>query len=236
MLGRMSRGLCVAVVALAFSGWAAAQEPKKPEAKPEAKPEVQKPEAIRREGRPKKEEAKDIIATATDAKLATFVELVKLAGLTDELKKPGTFTVFAPTDAAFKAVKDLDDLKKPENKDKLAALLKGHIVAKKIEKGDKTAKSLAGTEIMLTPKDGKCMVNDKIACTKELNASNGMIHVVDSVIAAGEKKPEVKPEMKKEEPKKEASSPSRRRKSPRSRSPRRKARRSPSRSPSQKKG
>ena len=202
MLGRMSRGLCVAVLALAFSGWAAAQEPKKPEAKPEAKPEIKKPEVAPQEK--KAEEGKDIIATAMDAKLATFVDLVKLAGLTDELKKPGPFTVFAPTDDAFKACKELDDLKKPENKAKLADFLKGHVVAKKIDaKKDKTAKPLAGADILLADKDGKVTVNEKIKVTKDLTASNGAIHVIDGVIMAAEKKPEAKPEIKKEEPKKE---------------------------------
>jgi len=206
MLGRMSRGLCVAVLALAFSGWAAAQEPKKPEAKPEAKPEIKKPEVAPQEK--KAEEGKDIIATAMDAKLATFVDLVKLAGLTDELKKPGPFTVFAPTDDAFKACKELDDLKKPENKAKLADFLKGHVVAKKIDaKKDKTAKPLAGADILLADKDGKVTVNEKIKVTKDLTASNGAIHVIDGVIMAAEKKPEAKPEIKKEEPKKEPAKP-----------------------------
>lgn len=205
MLGRMSRGLCVAVLALAFSGWAAAQEPKKPEAKPEAKPEMKKPEAKPQEV---KEAGKDIIAAATDAKLMTFVDLVKLAGLMDELKKPGPFTVFAPTDDAFKACKELADLKKPENKAKLADFLKGHVVAKKIDaKKDKTAKPLAGADILLADKDGKVTVNEKIKVTKDLTASNGAIHVIDGVIMAAEKKPEVKPEIKKEEPKKEPAKP-----------------------------
>jgi uncharacterized surface protein with fasciclin (FAS1) repeats len=206
MLGRMSRGLCVAVLALAFSGWAAAQEPKKPEAKPEAKPEIKKPEVAPQEK--KAEEGKDIIATAMDAKLATFVDLVKLAGLTDELKKPGPFTVFAPTDDAFKACKELDDLKKPENKAKLADFLKGHVVAKKIDaKKDKEVKPMHGADILLADKDGKVTVNEKIKVTKDLTASNGAIHVIDGVIMAAEKKPEAKPEIKKEEPKKEPAKP-----------------------------
>ena len=205
MFGRMSRGLCMAVVALAFSGLATAQEPKKPEAKPEAKPEMKKPEAKPQE---LKEEGKDIIAAATDAKLMTFVDLVKMAGLTDELKKPGPFTVFAPTDAAFKACKELDDLKKPENKAKLADFLKGYIVAKKVDvKKDKDAKPMAGADIKLADKDGKVMVNEKIHVTEDVIAHNGMIYVIDGTIMAAEKKPEAKPEMKKEAPKKEAPKP-----------------------------
>ncbi len=230
MLGRMSRGLCVAVLALAFSGWAAAQEPKKPEAKPEAKPEMKKPEGPQEK---KAEEGKDIIATAMDAKLATFVDLVKLAGLTDELKKPGPFTVFAPTDDAFKAYKELDDLKKPENKAKLADFLKGHVVAKKIDaKKDKDAKPMAGADIKLAEKDGKVTVNEKIKVTKDLTASNGAIHVIDGVIAAAEKKPELKPaeakpEMKKEEPKKEAPKPEAKKEEPKKEEPKKEGEKKP---------
>ena len=142
-----------------------------------------------------------------DAKLTTFCDLVKLAGLTDELKKPGPFTVFAPTDDAFKGYKDLDELKK--DKAKLADFLKAHVVAKKVDaKMDKTAKPMAGAEIALAMKDGKLTVNEKINVAKDVTASNGVIHVVDAVIKAAEKKPEIKPvEAKKEEPKKEAPKP-----------------------------
>jgi uncharacterized surface protein with fasciclin (FAS1) repeats len=187
---------------MAFSGWAAAQEPKKPEAKPEAKPEVKKVEAAPQEK--KAEENKDIIGEATEAKLATFVELVKLADLTDDLQKPGSFTVFAPTCDALKGCKELAELKKPENKAKLVDFLQGHIVAKKVDaKKDKEVKPMHGAAIMLAEKDGKVTVNEKIHVTKDVAASNGVIHIIDGVIMAAEKKPEAKPEMKKEEPKAE---------------------------------
>ncbi len=205
MFGRMSRGMFVAVLALAFSGWAAAQqpEPKKPEAKPEAKKPEAKPEA-KPEIKPQveKKDGKNLLETAKDAKLATFAELVTLAGLEKDLTGPMPMTVFAPTDDALKAFPGLADLKKPENKTKLADFLKGHIVAKKVDvKKDKTAKPLAGADLAIGEKAGKTTVNDKINVTKDLTASNGTLYVIDGVITAGAAKPEVKPEAKKEEPK-----------------------------------
>ena len=172
------------------------------EKKPAAEPAKQTPKE-----EPRKD-AKDIVAAATDAKLMTFVDLLKVAGL-DTALKTGTHTVFAPTDEAFKKYGNLDDLKK--DKEKLATLLKGHIVAKKVDpKVDKDAKPMAGPDIKLSMKDGKIMVNDKIAAGKEVVASNGVIYEIDTVIAAaaptpkpaepkpaaepkgGEKKPEKK--------------------------------------------
>jgi uncharacterized surface protein with fasciclin (FAS1) repeats len=206
MFGRMSRGLFVAVLALAFTGWAAAQQPEPK--KPEAKPEMKRPEAKPLQ---EKKEGKNLLETAKEAKLTEFCELVKLAGLERELEGPMPMTVFAPTDEAFKADKNLAELKK--DKIKLAEFLKGHIVAKKVDvKKDKMAKPLHGAEIMLTEKDGKTMVNDKINVIKDLTASNGMICVIDGVIAGAAtpeaKKEELKPaHAPKPEPKKEGEKP-----------------------------
>ena len=212
MFGRMSRGLFVAVLALAFTGWAAAQQPEPK--KPEAKPEVKKPEA-KPEVKPQieKKDGKDLLETAKDAKLMTFTDLVKLSGLEKALQGPMPMTVFAPTDEALKAYPGLEDLKKPENKIKLVEFLNGHIVAKKVDvKKDKTAKPVAGAEIALADKDGKTMVNDKIKVTKDLTASNGTLYVIDGAIAREAAKPEIKPEAKpmpapKPEPKKEGEKP-----------------------------
>jgi uncharacterized surface protein with fasciclin (FAS1) repeats len=196
MFGRMSRGLFVAVLALAFGGWAAAQQPehKKPEAKrPEVKPQVTPLH--------EKKEGENLFETAKEAKLTTFTDLIKLAGLERELEGPMHMTVFAPTDEALKEYPGLADLKKPEKKFELAEFLKGHIVAKKVDvKKDKMAKPLYGAEIMLTEKEGKTLVNDKIKVAKELTANNGMIYVIDGVIAPAARH-EVKPEAKKEMPK-----------------------------------
>jgi uncharacterized surface protein with fasciclin (FAS1) repeats len=185
MFGRMSRGLFVAVLALAFTGWAAAQQPQpqKPEAKPQVKPEMKTPQ---------EKEGKNLLETAREAKLMTFVELVKMAGLEKELEGPMHLTVFAATDEAFKEYPGLADLKKPENKMKLADFLKGHMVAKKVDlKTDKMARSLEGAEIMIGEKAGKTILNDKVEVTKDLPASNGTLYVINGVIA-----PAAKPEIK----------------------------------------
>jgi uncharacterized surface protein with fasciclin (FAS1) repeats len=195
-------GVVIPVVALAFGSWALAQEPPK---KAEAKPEVKKEEAKKEEI--KKEEAKDILAMAKELKFTTFLELVKLADLEKDLQSPGAFTVFAPTDAAFKAWKDLDEMKKPENKAKLTDVLKNHIVKGKmlkadLEKAKEPLKAWFG-DIKVAFKDGKLILDDKTAVTKaDIAAKNGVLHEIDGVIIP-EKVAEKKPEIKKEEPKKE---------------------------------
>jgi uncharacterized surface protein with fasciclin (FAS1) repeats len=195
-------GIAIPVVALALGSAAFAQEkkpeaPKAPEAKkPEAKPEEKKPEVKKEE--PKKDEAKDLVATiGASADHKTLAELIKIADIAKDLDG---VTIFAPTDAAFKAVPGLEDLKK--DKAKLAAVLKGHIVKGKAEmKGE--LKPLAGDAIKVETKDGKTMLNGKINVVgKEIVAKNGAIYVIDGVFA-GEKKAEPKKEEpKKEEPKK----------------------------------
>jgi uncharacterized surface protein with fasciclin (FAS1) repeats len=194
-------GVAIPVVALAFGSWALAQEPAKPDVKPEPKMEE-----------PKKEELHDIVMTAKDAKLNTLCELLKLAGLDKDLEGPGPFTVFAPTDAAFaKLGKNLDDLKKPENKEKLAKILKNHVVKGKHMAADvqkeKELKALAG-DIKVEVKDGKVMLDGKIAVVKaDVAAKNGVIHEIDGVIMPDKEEPK-KPEApapkpgEKEEPKK----------------------------------
>jgi uncharacterized surface protein with fasciclin (FAS1) repeats len=190
-------GVALPVVAIALGTSAFAQDKPKQEPKPEPKQEVKKEEPKKAE-EPKKN-GKDIIETAVTAGLKTFSELVIQAGLTEELKKKD-ITVFAPTDEAFKAMgKDLDELKKPENKAKLADFLKGHVVAKKLDlMKDKEAKPLHGADIKIADKDGKATINGTINVTKSLTASNGTIHQISAAIKA-----EAKAEPKKEEPKKE---------------------------------
>jgi uncharacterized surface protein with fasciclin (FAS1) repeats len=190
MVGRMSRGLFVAVLALTFSGWAAAQEPKKPEAKPEAKPAMKRPEMKPLQER---KEGKDALAEV-QANARSFAELVKVAGLDKELQGPAV-TVFAPSDEALKTYPGFDDLKK--DKAKAADFVKGYVVHKKVDvKVDKTAKPLEGPDIVITHEAGKTEVNGK-KVTKDLVASNGAVHVIDGVFAHAAHRPE----MKKEAPK-----------------------------------
>jgi len=128
----------------------------------------------------------DIAAGADNFK--TLVAALKAAGLVDTLKGTGPFTVFAPTDEAFAKLPagTLDDLLKPQNKEKLVGILTYHVVpAKAMAKdvaGMSSAKTVNGKTLTLKAADGKVMV-DKATVTKaDIEASNGVIHVIDSVL------------------------------------------------------
>jgi len=132
---------------------------------------------------------KDIVDTAAGAgDFNTLVAAVKAAGLVETLKGDGPFTVFAPTDAAFAALPDgtVEDLLKPENKDKLTAILTYHVVAGKvmagdIAAGDSMAASVQGQDLMIKAGDG-VMINDSTVTTADIDTSNGVIHVIDKVL------------------------------------------------------
>jgi len=128
---------------------------------------------------------------ATAVKAGTFKTLVaaaKAAGLVDALSSKGPLTVFAPTDAAFAKLPKgtVESLLKPENKDKLAAILKYHVVAgavysdQALELGE--AKTLQGSSVTIGVKGGKAKVNDANLVALDIEASNGVIHVIDSVL------------------------------------------------------
>ena len=132
---------------------------------------------------------KDIVDTAVSAgSFKTLVAAVKAAGLVDTLKGAGPFTVFAPTDEAFAKLPagTVEELLKPENKDKLVAILTYHVVpAKAMAKdvaGLPTAKTVNGKELKLKADGGNVMV-DKAKVTKaDIECSNGVIHVIDTVL------------------------------------------------------
>lgn len=126
------------------------------------------------------------IAAANDS-FKTLVTAVKAAGLAEALSGEGPFTIFAPTDAAFKKLPadTLASLLKPENKDKLAAILKYHVVSGKVLAADvKPGKvaTLQGTEITIKAADGKVMVNEATVTKTDIIGKNGVIHVIDTVI------------------------------------------------------
>jgi len=130
----------------------------------------------------------DIVDTAVAAgSFTTLVAAVQAAGLVETLKGEGPFTVFAPTDAAFAALPagTVEDLLKPENKDKLAAILTYHVVSGKVMSTDLTegmkAASVQGGELTITL-DGGAKVNGATVSTADIAATNGVIHVIDSVI------------------------------------------------------
>ena len=135
---------------------------------------------------------KDIVDTAVGAgQFKTLATALKAAGLVDTLKGEGPFTVFAPTDEAFKKLPagTLESLLKPENKEKLKSILTYHVVAskatsKEVVKMD-SAKTVQGDKLEIKVKDGKVMVDDATVTKADVMASNGVIHVIDSVLIPG---------------------------------------------------
>jgi uncharacterized surface protein with fasciclin (FAS1) repeats len=135
-------------------------------------------------------QADDVVDVAmSDPQFSTLVKAVKAAGLVDALKTTENITVFAPTNAAFAKLPKatLAMLLKPENKAKLAALLKYHVVAKKVMAADVLAMSgpanvpsLAGPTIRVGVKPP--MVNNAKIIKTDIAADNGVIHVIDTVI------------------------------------------------------
>lgn len=132
--------------------------------------------------------SKDIVDTAIGADdFNTLVAAVEAAGLVDTLKGEGPFTVFAPTDAAFAALPEgtVETLLKPENKDQLVAILTYHVVAGKVMSGDlsddMTATTVQGSDIMIDLDNG-VMINDATVVSADIEADNGVIHVIDKVI------------------------------------------------------
>jgi uncharacterized surface protein with fasciclin (FAS1) repeats len=132
---------------------------------------------------------KDIVDTAVSAgSFKTLVAAVKAAGLVETLKGPGPFTVFAPTDDAFAKLPagTLEDLLKPENKEKLRAILTYHVVPARATAKDVTgmssAKTVNGKELTLKADGGKVMVDKAAVVKPDVEASNGVIHVIDAVL------------------------------------------------------
>ena len=132
---------------------------------------------------------KDIVelAVGTDA-LSTLVTAVKAAGLVETLQSEGPFTVFAPTNDAFAALPAgvLDMLLKPENKDKLVAVLTYHVVAGEVMSKDITknmkAKTVEGSEAWVKLNGKKVMVDNAQVVMADVDATNGVVHVIDRVL------------------------------------------------------
>ena len=128
--------------------------------------------------------ASDIVDTAVAAgSFKTLVAAVKAAGLVETLKGSGPFTVFAPTDGAFAALPDgmVEDLLRPENLDKLAAILKYHVVAGEISLGGLRSKTLQGGQLDIRP-GGSTRVNEAQVLLADVRAINGIVHVIDRVL------------------------------------------------------
>ncbi len=138
--------------------------------------------------------AKDIVDTAAGAgSFKTLVAAVKAAGLVETLKGEGPFTVFAPTDEAFAKLPKgtLESLLKPENKAQLQAILTYHVVAGKVMAADvvkiKGAMTVQGQQIDVAVKDGKVTVDAANVVKTDIACSNGVIHVIDSVMLPADK-------------------------------------------------
>lgn len=138
------------------------------------------------------QKAKTIVDVATEAgSFTTLLKALEAADLVKTLSEKGPFTVFAPTDEAFAALPNgtLDDLLKPENKEKLKRVLSYHVVSgellsQNLEAGKVT--TLAEVPVEISIKDG-IRVNDAKVATPDLKASNGIIHVIDKVLLPPEK-------------------------------------------------
>jgi uncharacterized surface protein with fasciclin (FAS1) repeats len=118
----------------------------------------------------------------------TLIAAAKAAGLVGTLTSKGPFTVLAPTDAAFAKLPagTVEMLLKPENKAKLASILTYHVVAGRAFAADvakaSSVKSVQGSPIKITAKNGKVMANKATIVATDINASNGVVHVIDQVI------------------------------------------------------
>jgi len=132
---------------------------------------------------------KDIVDVAAEnGSFNTLVAAVKAAGLVETLKGDGPFTVFAPTDEAFAALPEgtVDMLLKPENKDKLIAVLTYHVVPGKIMASEvmklDSAVTVQGEAVMVGIDHGNVMINKAQVVMADVEASNGVIHVIDAVL------------------------------------------------------
>ena len=132
---------------------------------------------------------KDIVDTAVAAgSFKTLAKALQAADLVETLKGEGPFTVFAPTDEAFAKLPQatLNDLLKPENKSKLQRILTYHVVAGRVTSADvaklTSAKAVSGDTIDIKVNGRTVMVDDARVVKTDVAASNGVIHVIDSVI------------------------------------------------------
>ena len=131
----------------------------------------------------------DIVDTAVEAgSFETLVAAVEAADLVETLKGEGPFTVFAPTDAAFAKLPDgtVEELLMPENKDRLTSILTYHVIPGKVMSGDLAgqqleAETVEGSSVSIDATDG-VTVDGATVTTADIEASNGVIHVIDTVI------------------------------------------------------
>ena len=130
----------------------------------------------------------NIVETAVEAgTFRTLVAAVGAAGLADVLQSEGPFTVFAPSDAAFAALPEgtVESLLLPENRDKLVAILKYHVVAGRVYSDQLTngaVETLGGSKVMVKLGKSDVMINEARVTAANLDTTNGVIHVIDKVL------------------------------------------------------
>lgn len=136
-----------------------------------------------------KAEKADIVATAVGAgQFNTLAAALTAAGLVETLQGEGPFTVFAPTDGAFAKLPEgtVESLLKPENRDQLTAILTYHVVAGKVYAADvvkmTSATTVNGADVTIAASDAGVTVDAANVIATDIAASNGVIHVIDSVI------------------------------------------------------
>ena len=118
----------------------------------------------------------------------TLVAAVNASGLADKLSGDGPFTIFAPNDDAFKKLpaEQLAELLEPSNKEKLAGILKYHVLPRKVLAEDvvklTSAKTAQGSEVGIKVEGGEVMINNAKVVKTDIPCKNGVIHVVDTVI------------------------------------------------------
>ena len=134
-------------------------------------------------------EVEDIVDTAVEAgAFKTLVAAVEAAELVEALKGEGPFTVFAPTDEAFAKLPEgtVEDLLLPENREKLVGILKYHVVSGKVMAADvvqvETAETLLGKNLTVTVEGETVMINGATVAKADVGCSNGVIHVIDTVL------------------------------------------------------
>jgi transforming growth factor-beta-induced protein len=172
--------LVVASLVMAACAPATTPEPPTPKPAPTAMPEpTATPEPM----------VKDIVDTAVaDGRFTTLVAAVQAAGLVDTLKGEGPFTVFAPTDDAFAALPagTVDELLKPENKQKLTDILLYHVVSGKVMAADvvklTSAPTVLGKDVAVKVDMGNVYINESKVIITDIETSNGIIHVIDAVL------------------------------------------------------
>jgi uncharacterized surface protein with fasciclin (FAS1) repeats len=145
--------------------------------------------------------AQDIVdIAASNENFSTLVAAVKAAGLVDALKGEGPFTVFAPTNKAFEKLPKgtVESLLKPENKDKLVEILTYHVIPGRVMAADVAGlqsgakvKTLSGGEVTVKKAGNNIFLNTSRIVATDITASNGVIHVIDSVLlpSKSDKKP-----------------------------------------------